>query len=325
MTPRFPPSDDDARQSALENSAVRVNTANLEELRAELRCVGTKMKAHLEDYADLLLAVRSDDMPEPTDDTDDAGTIKTAVNGEMRAIYSETARASSGGDDGRLCALYQTIELCREIAARTRSVGAAAQLRERARRTRGSLICYLRNSYADTAYSSLCRVVKNPRVTYAADFTTVCEEVYYGRADFCILPVENSSEGALSAFRALIAKYELHTAARCVVDRSEYDSAVFALLTKNMAYFGGGTDTYFEISFSPGADASLPDALLAASCFGLDAERVDTVRASSEYGGLAPSCDIAFRCGGADIDAFLCYLALSAPRSVPLGMYDLIK
>ncbi|MFA6947349.1 MAG: hypothetical protein WCQ72_00030 [Eubacteriales bacterium] len=317
--------DGDSPRHDFADSDIRINAANISAVCTELRCAAIRSHAHLSDYADILLRARSDDTEEE-DDADGAPVIKTAVCDSMRELYRSTFLAEMKPDgDARFAGLYLTVELCREIAARTRGAGAAAQLRERAGRGAGSLVCYLRNSYADTAYAILSRVLKNPRVTYAGDFSTVCEEVYYGRADCCILPVENSAEGALSAFRALIAKYELHTAARCVVERGEYDTAVFALLTKSMSYPGGGGETFFEIGFSPDTPRGLPDVLLAASCYGMSASRIDTVRTSSEYGDMTPSYDIAFRCAGADIDAFLCYLALAAPRSEPLGMYDLIR
>jgi len=62
-------------------------------------------------------------------------------------------------------------------------------------KTDAGRISYLRNYYADAAYTVFASVIDEPTVMYNSDFAGVCEDVYYGRAGCCILPVESSSDG----------------------------------------------------------------------------------------------------------------------------------
>ena len=70
-------------------------------------------------------------------------------------------------------------------------------------------IAYFRNVYADAAFRAFSAYLENPTVTYVSDFNAVCEDVYYGRSDMCLLPLDNSRDSKLVSFYKLIEKYEL--------------------------------------------------------------------------------------------------------------------
>jgi prephenate dehydratase len=189
-------------------------------------------------------------------------------------------------------------------------------------------IAYLRNAYADAAYSRVSTVLREPTVTYCDDFSAVCEDVYYGRAGLCILPIENSSEGRLATFRNLINKYELKIVMTCLVVTSENGVETrFALLKKNIEripLLGQPKKTeLFEFSviitnIEP-ASADLLDILTAAKYFGLTLYKVDSAPVS--YSDTEYTQNLVFSTDGAELDNFICYLSIEAPQFIAVGIY----
>ncbi len=109
-------------------------------------------------------------------------------------------------------------------------------------------VCYVPNSYADEAFSRFAGRMKEPKVLYGHDFTEICESVYYERAAYCLLPIENSSDGRLAGFRRLIAKYGLKTVMTTSVKTAqEGEATVFALMRKNIVIPDCPGDKFFEL------------------------------------------------------------------------------
>lgn len=187
-------------------------------------------------------------------------------------------------------------------------------------------ISYLRNAYADTAYSRFAEVLRDPTVTYCDDFNGVCEDVYYGRAGMCILPVENSGEGRLAAFGNLISKYDLKIVLACrVTSPPSGADTKFALLKKNVERLQLIDDAprsgYFEFILTlPERGAVLSDILYSASCFGLKLCKADSIPVS--YADTEYAHSLLFCIDGAELSGFLCYLSLEAPQFTPVGIYD---
>lgn len=69
-------------------------------------------------------------------------------------------------------------------------------------------VSYVKNPAAEKALSAFSAAGRLTRVV-STDFKNACENVYYDRTEYCLLPLENSSEGLLYAFRRLAEKYEL--------------------------------------------------------------------------------------------------------------------
>lgn len=82
---------------------------------------------------------------------------------------------------------------------------------------------------------------KNSRLTpsYVRSFNDACEDVSAGVCDFCILPIENSREGALLTVYGLIERYELFIARVVSIENNEITTK-FALLCRG---FRGIIDT----------------------------------------------------------------------------------
>lgn len=106
-------------------------------------------------------------------------------------------------------------------------------------------VSYVKNPVNDKAYRLLSHRLMSQRqeltASYTADFKGACEDVYYDRAKYCLLPLENSSDGLLYAFRRLADKYELTIVAAVNIETGDEEQTTAALLSSEE--FGGG-DTY---------------------------------------------------------------------------------
>lgn len=159
------------------------------------------------------------------------------------------------------------------------------------------------------------------RAIYGASSKDVCEDVYYGRTEFCILPVYNQSEGRLSGFCRLISKYELKAVLSCTIQSQDSGYTKFLLLKKNIEYRGiKGRSVGFDFSLPPSDGNELPFLILAADLFGMEDLNISSLPA--EYSNHSFSYDICCTApGGADIQGFLCFLALEFPQYNQNGIY----
>ena len=325
-------------------------TANLDALDGEEVRIYERRRAHLSDFCASAAEALLNGFPD-----DDAFRARyAAFFGREAALPPDMLPENRAGALERLRCLNQAERagLCRELAERLgeqREAGLTALLCERYRlrqNDEGDLadeesgdageeahsptenrISYLRNYYADMAYASFAQVLAEPTVTYSQDFAGVCEDVYYGRAGCCILPVENTTDGCLASFRALIRKYELKTVLTCSVDTGDTAMTRFALLKKNMEELPCPGDLagagFFEFDVSlPDLD-SLSGLIGAARLNGLVLSRIDSL--PDYYAGSGYTYAMAFGRDGGFLDGFLCYLLLEAPQFVPMGLYRELK
>ena len=94
---------------------------------------------------------------------------------------------------------------------------------------------YLRNAYADRAFAAFSRGIERLSAQYASSFSAACEEVYYDRCCYCILPLESSEDGLLSSFSRMIGKYDLKIARVTDVPMQNGDTVMrYALLKRGM-------------------------------------------------------------------------------------------
>ncbi len=191
-------------------------------------------------------------------------------------------------------------------------------------------IAYFQNAYADAAFRIFSDAFEEPSVAYMSDFTAVCEEVYYGRADLCMLPLDSSRDAKLISFYRLIDKYELSPVLSC--DVTSPDGSVttrYALLKRSI---GLPSDDKldktgcccFEFTLVPDKDASLCDVLAAARDCGLTLYKVDSIPLT--YSDSEFSCDVILKIGSKEgFAAFALFMSLAMPQYEPLGVYMHIK
>lgn len=186
-------------------------------------------------------------------------------------------------------------------------------------------IAYLKNSYTDSAYRIFSNNLSNATVTYCPDFTGVCEDVYYNRANLCILPIENSIDGKLASFKNLIRKYELKIVLTCSVDTTYNNYTKFALLKKNIEEITlinsrEKSNKFFEFSINLPTPSQLKSILSAAEYFSLILYKIDSMPVS--YSEKEYTYDVIFLTDNADIHSFICYMFLEAPQFIPIGYYS---
>lgn len=182
-------------------------------------------------------------------------------------------------------------------------------------------IAYRKNSYADRAYLQFAPLLPTPRVAYADTFDGVCERVWSGECEYCILPLENSEEGRLSGFWRLIERYRLKIAATCDVPSADHGQTTrFALLRLAPLRLADWMQSgyLFECAIPEHALPAV-DVLYAADCCGLCVSRVDA--GFLPTAADTPMTHLVLHAREDRITTFLLYLATEAPDYTFIGYY----
>jgi len=242
---------------------------------------------------------------------------------------AEVNRARVTADIASL-ALSDRLTLCRILAERAGLAGygedellSVLLPQEPQEEMSENRVVYLRSSYSDEAFLRFSRVIPELRADYASSFSAVCESVYDGRARLCILPLENDTDGSLSGFRALIARYGLKILHSCDVRTAEGQSTRFALLRRSLSTLptlpsAHPIGRFFRFSLRPCEQASLADLLTAAERCSLPLYKIDAIPISYTEGDF--TFDVTL-CAGGDLPTFLVYLLLHLPDFEPFGLY----
>lgn len=191
-------------------------------------------------------------------------------------------------------------------------------------------IAYMQNPYSDMAYREFERALGQATVLYPDSFSAVCEEVYNGRAGYCILPYESSDDGTLYGFLKLIDKYELAPIMTAGVatnnDPDVQKTTSFVLLSKNVKRIspeleakGVEFEEYLKISVDASGNGVL-DVMNAARCCGLSHVKTESVPVMWDSGRYVFS--LTFKVDNADLLPFLLWLKLSMPESTPHAVYS---
>ena len=137
---------------------------------------------------------------------------------------------------------------------------------EREPERRGS-ISYFKGPSTDTAFDVFARKLPQPSIVYSHDFNSSCENVYYGKAEFCILP-------AISGFYAAAEKYELTGVDECFVTHGDTETR-FVLFSGGLLSYREDENLKAEIRIPRGGD--LFSVLISAELYGLVCEGVDSL------------------------------------------------
>ncbi len=184
---------------------------------------------------------------------------------------------------------------------------------------RSCSIVYVKNALSDIACERFSRVFDKATVSYARDFTSALEDVYYSNADYVILPISSEKSGRMHTFGEMIQKYELKKVlVTSVYSNTDDTENGFALLSKsNEVLFPKGSENiYLEFTVNSPAE-SLPKIIKAAERFNSPCREIET---NPERQKAMAVLDVT----RADIDALCTYLALELPGHIPLGIYKMI-
>ncbi|MBQ6892672.1 MAG: hypothetical protein IJN48_00555 [Clostridia bacterium] len=97
------------------------------------------------------------------------------------------------------------------------------------RATRGGRVAFSESRVLSSAFEEFKKKDALLTATYVQSFSDACEDVYAGSCEWCILPIENSRDGALLTVYNLIERYELCISRVCSV-KSDEITTKFALL-----------------------------------------------------------------------------------------------
>lgn len=197
-------------------------------------------------------------------------------------------------------------------------------------KTASERIAYLKNSYNDTAYMHLSALLPSPRAAYYDSISGVCESVYNNTCEYCILPLETSSDGKLSGFYDHILKYGFKICAVYDLNNQETKKYTrYGLICKNgnpckSLIKHKSRIKYLEFVFESDGYPSLSDILLAAENCSMKLRRIDTLSPASSRTQKTPLICPVFRIESADINTFLTFLSIDCPGFKSLGIYTQI-
>ncbi len=192
-------------------------------------------------------------------------------------------------------------------------------------------IAYMQNTFSDRAFRIFDRVFERVGANYFPGFREVCEEVYYGRAEYAILPVSSSADGPLLSFHKLQAKYDLKIALEADVETNDDTIMRFALLRKGLGTLPGsipdlcGAWRYMDVSVVITNGVRTGDFL--SSCEVLGAEILNITAAPTaptEYYGENPALMLQFDITNANLEAMYIFLEASHVRYDVSGIYDIL-
>lgn len=129
-------------------------------------------------------------------------------------------------------------ELCRGIASKNASPYGKTETK----RIESARIACFRNSLSEAAYRTFAKELPMASAVFSDDFASSCEDVYSHRADFCILPVSDSDDGALLPFIKLAYRYELFAPLACETVSGGERVSRFCLFGQDR-FYRRGSDT----------------------------------------------------------------------------------
>ena len=222
----------------------------------------------------------------------------------------------------------EKIEICKEIVslADTKEAFRESILgdNEPCRDSAVKKIAYVKNNFTDSAYLAFSDSSDEFRCAYFESFDAICEDVHSGESEFCILPIETSSDGKLLSFYSMIDRYEFKIVSTCTVEHKDGSRFTkFALIGRSIALsedsIKKGTKLELRISRSSSTESPLYEILRAAEACNMKLFRIDSLPLS--YNDSMLSHYAVFDVYGSDLKAFITYLALEHPQCYALGIY----
>ncbi len=183
----------------------------------------------------------------------------------------------------------------------------------------GTLTAYMRNLYSDRAFERFSGSLHRLSARYFSSFSAVCEEVYYDRCQYCILPLQTTDDGTLSSFYRMIGKYELKIRHICDIPTQNGEATVrYALLRRGIVPQCPDSG-YFEASFI--LPEELPIGRFLAVCEDTGA-RIDRIRSMPlSYADDIVSLCVAFRITPESAAPLLYFLRSVLHSYTPEGLY----
>ncbi len=184
-------------------------------------------------------------------------------------------------------------------------------------------IVYVKNRLADEAYDVFSQDFTDPHVRYESTLRDAARTVSQGRAEYCLLPLEERGGARLPSVAALLFAEDLKICS--VTPVFGFDGSAdmkYALVSRHFSVpeISPDDDRYLEIRISA-SSTDLSELFSVAEHLGATVYRVNTVTFDTEDGD-AQYYTAVFRRGGADFCSLLTYLTLFCPSYTAVGIYN---
>ena len=181
-------------------------------------------------------------------------------------------------------------------------------------------ISYVRNDLNTVAFDLLSERINNAKYVWEPSFVLSCESVSEGKSEFCILPIESSSDGKLFGFYSMMERYDLKIVSVCEVDDDRGETAKYALVAKSSAS-DIRSDGYLVFEFSLLSDDCdfLSELISAAKACDASTEKISFVPV--KYDSNLLRYILSFKISSQNILPFKAFLALTYHSYTPIGCY----
>ena len=182
---------------------------------------------------------------------------------------------------------------------------------------------YVKNRLADEAYDVFSQDFEDPHLRYEPTLKDAARAVSQGRAEYCLLPLEERGGARLPSVAALLFAEDLKICS--VTPVFGFDGSAdmkYALASRHFTVpeVSSDDDRYLEIRISA-LSSDLAELFSAAAHLDTTVYRVNTVTFDTEDGETQYYTAV-FRRGGADFCALLTYLTLFCPSYTAVGIYN---
>ncbi len=249
--------------------------------------------------------------------------IECSEDDDCHSLYkdfSDFLPAASHIDKAMLCAhLSQSqkygIELYRQSLYEQNDIPAGAHGR----------VAVVRNKYNEKAYERFMSIITSPKIIYSPSFSEACDDVFDGRCEFCILPIENSQNGRLFSFYSMLDRYELRICATCRLEGETHSERVrYALVGKaSPDRIPKNLEWCFEFSIISDSGSIIGD--IADICGAFDARLSGIDSLSVSYDDDLQKYYFTFKLPQRTISGFELYLSEEYSRYTPIGLYPIIN
>lgn len=186
----------------------------------------------------------------------------------------------------------------------------------------GSTTAYMRNLYSDRAFERFSAESERLSAQYFSSFSSVCEEVYYDRCQYCILPMQTTDDGTLSSFSRMMEKYELKIRKICDVPTQDGETTVRYALLRRGIVLQCPDSGYFEASFILPEGMPIGRFLSACEATGAVIDRIRSMPLS--YADDIVSLCVTFRITPENAAPLLYFLRTVLHSYIPEGLYSAV-
>lgn len=183
-------------------------------------------------------------------------------------------------------------------------------------------IAYVRSKRNESAFAVFSERIRGVREYGCTSFAEACEAVYSGSCEFCIMPIENSTDGKLYPFYAMMDRYGLVIRDVACVSGEEAETVRYALAGR---YAELGRIKQIRYGFEMSVvceDGVLPDGIIDVVC-ALGGKISSVGTQPVQYDDDGTKYYFFTELDDANVRALALYVSSEHPRYTPLGLYEI--